>query len=64
MFEGSAQFFAIPLWLVIDVAFAILCGIIANYKGRKFWAWLGWGVLFGPLTLIYLLFLERGNRER
>ncbi|HEX3747559.1 MAG TPA: hypothetical protein VHW09_26675 [Bryobacteraceae bacterium] len=55
MFEGSANWLSIPLWLPIDVAFAIVCGIIASYNGRKFWPWVGWGVLFGPLTLVYLV---------
>jgi energy-coupling factor transporter transmembrane protein EcfT len=58
VFSGSSVTFSLPVWLLVIAAFALLCGAIARYNGRSFWSWFGWGILFGPLTLIYFLLFE------
>ena len=41
----------IVIWLVLAAA----CALIARSKGRNPWAWLGWGLLGGLISLIIVL---------
>ncbi len=41
--------------LVIWLGLAVVCALIARSKGRNPWAWLGWGLLGGLISLIIVL---------
>lgn len=51
----SGTFLTNPVWLALWFLLAICTGGIAQYRRRKFWSGFFLGVLFGPLSLIFVL---------
>lgn len=57
---GTITFIALVLWICIAVG----CVALAKYFGRSTLAWAGWGILFAPVTFVFLLAMRRKNVKR
>ena len=54
----------LPELILIELAFAVACGLIARRKGRSPWGWGALGFLFNIITLVILIVLPRSRHLR
>jgi hypothetical protein len=51
----------LPELLLIELVFAVLCGIIARRKRRNTLGWAGLGLLFGFIPLVVVAVLPKAR---
>jgi hypothetical protein len=51
----------LPGLLLIELVFAVLCGIIARRKRRNILGWAGLGLLFGFIPLVAVAVLPKAR---
>jgi hypothetical protein len=51
----------LPELLLIELAFAVLCGVIARRKRRNPLGWAGLGLLFGFIPLVVVAVLPKAR---
>jgi hypothetical protein len=52
---------ALPELLLIELVFAVLCGVIARRKRRNTLGWAGLGLLFGFIPLVAVAVLPKAR---
>lgn len=56
---------ATTIWGVTALSAAALAGLLAHWKNRDYSVWMGWGFLFPPIVIYYVLVGPRvGQRPR
>ena len=56
---------AVSIWGVTALSGAAIGGVLASMKNRDYSVWMGWGFLFPPIVLYYVLLPRlQGRRPR
>lgn len=56
---------ASTIWGITALAGAAIAGVLAHMKNRDYSIWMGWGFLFPPIVIYYLLLpTKSGQRPR